>query len=53
MAAHYNTGHFPHICNSDSVCEGSNPSSAATENRLFYEKTVFLLPFRSFPVTAI
>lgn len=38
---------------SDSVCEGSNPSSAATENRLFFEKTVFLLPFRSFPVTAI
>lgn len=26
---------------SDSVCEGSNPSSAATENRLFFEKTVF------------
>ena len=38
---------------SDSVCEGSNPSSAATENRLFFEKTVFLLPFRGFPVTAI
>ena len=50
--------HNAELCNgstadSDSVCEGSNPSSAATENRLFFEKTVFLLPFRGFPVTAI